>query len=152
MNLDLSTQQKEITGGLFELYVYLLVKDLGFDDIEIGIVVENTFSGTNVIRNEFDILMMKDNHLHMIECKFTKRIDLAALVFKYSTLINLIDDDGKMMILTDNYIYAHDLYDKTKQGLELYRRALINKILIRGSVVKNKKEFLNDVDSYFQLS
>jgi len=152
MKLDSIKQQKVITGGLFEFYVYLLVKDLGFDDIEIGVIVEDKFTNANVIRNEFDILMMKDNHLHMIECKFTKRIDLPLLVFKYSTLINLIDDDGKMMILTDNSVYSHDLYDKTQLGLEYYRRALINKILIRGSVMKHKQEFLSDVNSYFQLS
>lgn len=152
MKLDFIKQQKEITGGLFELYVYLLVKDLGFDDIEVGIVIEDKFSEANVIRNEFDILMMKDNHLHMIECKFTKHLDLQALVFKYSTLINLIDDDGRMMILTDKEEYAPNLYDKKRQGLNHHRRALKNKILIRGSIIKHKQEFLSDVDSYFQLS
>jgi flagella basal body P-ring formation protein FlgA len=151
LNLNTFTQKKEITGGLFEWYVYLLVKDLGFDDIEVGVVIEDSFSDSAVIRNEFDILLMKENHLNMIECKFTKRIDVSALVYKYSNLINLIDDDGRMIILTDKETYSHDLYEKSKPQLELYRRALLNKILIRGSVIKNREKFLEDVKSYLKL-
>jgi len=151
LNLNIQTQKKEITGGLFEWYVYLLIKDLGFDDIEIGVVIENRFSDSAVIRNEFDILLMKDNHLNMIECKFTKRIDISALVYKYSNLINLIDDDGKMIILTDKETYSHDLYERAKPQLELYRRALANKILIRGSIIQNREIFLEDVKSYLKL-
>lgn len=151
IGLNIHNQQKEITGGLFEWYIYLLVKDLGFDDIEVGVTIEDKFANDIPIRNEFDILMMKDNHLHMIECKFTSRIDLQALVYKYSTLINLIDDDGKMMILTEKGDYSHNLYDTTKQGLETYRRALANKIIIRNSVIANRLKFVDDVKSYFSL-
>jgi hypothetical protein len=151
LGLNIHTQQKEITGGLFEWYIYLLVKDLGFDDIEVGVTIEDKFSGDISIRNEFDILLMKENHLHMIECKFTSRIDFQSLVYKYSNLINLIDDDGKMMILTEKGEYSHNLYDKSKQGLETYRRALANKIIIRNSIVSNKEKFIDDVKSYFSL-
>ncbi|RLA78791.1 MAG: hypothetical protein DRG78_14315 [Epsilonproteobacteria bacterium] len=151
MNLNVKTQQKSITGGLFEFYTYLLVKDLGFDDIEIGIVIEDAFSNNTSVRNEFDLLLMKDNHLHMIECKFTKNIDMQALVYKYSSLINLIDDDGRIIILTDKAVYSHDLYDSTKLGLEHHRRALVNKILVRGSILKNKNGFIDDVKSYLNL-
>ena len=150
LKLDVGTQQKEITGGLFEWYVYLLVKDLGFDDIEVGAVVLGHFSSKSTIKNEFDILIMKDNHLNMIECKFTKRVDIQALVYKYSTLINLIDDDGKMMILTDKDTYSYDLYQNTEPKLALYRRALVNRILIRGSILEHKEEFIEDVNSYLK--
>ena len=151
MQLDLKTQQKNITGGLFEFYIYLLIKDLGFDDIEIGIVLENKFSNKISVNNEFDLLLMKDNHLHMIECKFRKNLDMQALVYKYSTLINLIDDDGKVILLTDKATYSHNLYDNNKQGLEYHRRALLNNILIRGSVINNRNNFINDVKSFFNL-
>ena len=151
LRLDTDTQRKEITGGLFEWYVYLLVKDLGFDDIEVGAIVLDHFSSTSTIQNEFDILIMKDNHLNMIECKFTKRVDIQALVYKYSTLINLIDDDGKMMILTDKEIYSYDLYQNTEPKLIPYRRALVNRILIRGSILKHKNEFIEDVKSYLSI-
>ena len=151
LGFNVQTQQKEITGGLFEWYVYLLVKDLGFSDIEVGVIVNDSFSTRTSVKNEFDILLMKDNHLHMIECKFTERIDLQALVYKYSSLINLIDDDGRMMILTEKNEYAPDLYDHTKMGLESYRRAHKNRIIIRNSIVKNRAKFIEDVKSYFSL-
>lgn len=151
MGLSTKTEQKEITGGLFEWYVYLLIKDLGFSDIEVGVIVEDSFTKESSIRNEFDILMMHENHLHMIECKFTRNIDLQALVYKYSTLLNLIDDDGRMMILTEKGPYAYDLYNSNQQGLETYRRALSNKILIRSAVAQNREQFVKDVFTYFHL-
>lgn len=149
MKLDLKTQQKDITGGLFEWYVYLLVKDLGFDDIEVGAVVEQEFTNQTVIRNEFDILLMKDNHLHMIECKFSFNVDITELAYKYATLLNFIDDDSRMIILTENYDYKPDLYNSQKQGLESYRRAYVNRIIVRNSISKHKEQFIDDVKSYF---
>ena len=151
MQLDLKTQQKNITGGLFEFYIYLLIKDLEFDDIEIGIVLENEFSNKTSVNNEFDLLLMKDNHLHVIECKFRKNLDMQALVYKYSSLINLIDDDGRVILLIDKAVYSHNLYDNKKQGLEHHRRALANNILVRGSVINNKNNFIDDVKSFFNL-
>jgi hypothetical protein len=152
MDLNLDTQKKEITGGLFELYIYLLIKDLDFDDIQVGTIIKNKFSKSAAIRNEFDLLIMKDNHLHMIECKFTKRLDMQALVYKYSSLINLIDDDGRMIILTDQNAYSHnDIYSSSENALDHHRRALSNKILIRGSVLDNKDQFIDEVKSYFNI-
>ncbi len=151
MNLNSISKHKIITGGLFEFYIYLLVKDLGFDDIEIGIVIEDRFSSETFIKNEFDLLLMKDNHLHMIECKFRKKMDMHALVYKYSSLINLIDDDGRIIILTDKSTYSPDIYDKKAASLEIHRRALVNKILIRGSILNHKDDFIDDVKSYFNL-
>lgn len=152
MNLDCKQDQKAITGGLFEYYIYLLVKDLAFDDIEVGVVVSQEFSKEHSVKNEFDILLMKDNHLHMIECKFTKYVDMQLLVYKYSSLINLIDDDGKIIILTDDKDYRHDLFGDYDNGkLNHHRRGLINKVIIRGSIFKNKEKFIDDVKSNFNL-
>jgi hypothetical protein len=151
MVLDTQTQQKEITGGLFEWYVYLLVKDLGFDDIEVGVTVESAFTDEIAVKNEFDVLLMKENHLHMIECKFTHNADVGALAYKYATLIEFIDDDGRMMILTENYDYKLDLYNPYRQGLEHYRRAHQHKIIFRNSIAKHKEKFVEDVKTYFSL-
>ncbi|MDQ1244527.1 MAG: hypothetical protein QG565_867 [Campylobacterota bacterium] len=151
-NLGLDFQNsKEITGGLFEFYVYLLIKDLGFDDIEIGVKINQYFSQNSSIPNEFDVLAMKDNHLHIIECKFSKNNNLNELVYKYSSLINLLDDEGKMIILTDKSEYSHDLYENNTTNLEVHKRAKINRILVRGSVFGNKAEFVDDVKTFFNL-
>ncbi len=149
MGLDLLKDAKVITGGLFEYYVYLMVKDLGFDDIKVGMKVHQKLNNEIKVENEFDILLMKNNHLHMIECKFTKNINLQELVYKYSALINLIDDDGRIMILTNKPHYNNNLYDKSEMGLNNHRRAFLNKIALRGSILKNKNLFLDDVKAIF---
>jgi hypothetical protein len=152
MGLTQTLDEKLITGGLFEYYVYLLVCDLGFDDIEIGVEIKQKFAQNNNIPNEFDILLMKDNHLHMIECKYTKKAKLSDLVYKYSSLINLIDDDGKIIILTQKKRYNPNIYDNRITSLHNHRRAFINNILVRGNVVNHQEEFISDVKNYFNIS
>ena len=149
MGLDSVKHSKIITGGLFEYYVYLLVKDLGFDEIKVGVKIHQKLNNEIKVENEFDILIMKDNHLHMIECKFTKYPNSQELVYKYSALINLIDDDGRIMILTNETDYGNDIYNKQNLKLRNHRRAFLNKIALRGSILKNKNLFLEDVEAMF---
>ena len=83
-----------LTGGLFEYYVYLLLKDMDFDDIAISVEVFRTYKNSEV-KNEFDILVMKNNHLHIIECKYSYpksnyNKDFLIVVDSYAPL-NLID-------------------------------------------------------------
>ena len=150
MGLDFSVA-KEITGGLFEWYVYLLVKELGADDVEVGLVVEEEFTQGATVVNEFDILVMKNNHLHMIECKFTAKVNLQELVYKYANLLDFIDDDGKMIIVTERPEYKRNLYNTSATGLESYRRAFLNKIIIRNVIINNRAAFVEDVKTYFSL-
>ena len=49
--------------------------------------------------NEFDILMIKDNHLHVIECKLRKAVPDEQYVYKLDSVIDYLDDDGKGMIV-----------------------------------------------------
>jgi hypothetical protein len=148
MGLDPLVNTVEVGGALYEYYVYLLVKDMGFDDIQVGVEVEQALSKGISVKNEFDVLLMKENHLHMIECKFRKRIEKKELVYQYAALINLVDDDGIIMITSNENIYRHNLYEDIP-GISHYRRAFLNRIALRGSIVKNKKEFLEDVQELF---
>jgi len=149
MKLDIINDAPLITGGLFEYYIYLLIKDLPFDDIEVGTIIKQPFNNSMNIINEFDILLMKNNHLHMIECKFRKNNDKAQLVYKYSALLNLIDDDSKIMILTNESPYKQDIYDETNKQLTPHRRGLLNNIILRGSVIHNRNEFIEDIQTLF---
>ena len=96
-NFDRNILFQMLTGDMFEYYIYLLVKDLGFDDIEIGVEIED-----EGIINEFDLLLMKDNHLHIIECKHRgfKTLDLEDLIYKYATLRRVVDEDAKSIIVS----------------------------------------------------
>ncbi|WP_418640435.1 Card1-like endonuclease domain-containing protein [Sulfurimonas sp. ST-27] len=151
MKIDIVNDGPLITGGLFEYYIYLLIKELPFDDIEVGTIVKQPFNNSINIINEFDILLMKNNHLHMIECKFKKNNNKSDLIYKYSALINLIDDDCKIMILTNEIQYKQDIYDTQNKKLTPYRRGILNNIILRGSVIHNKSEFLEEIQNLFLL-
>jgi len=86
-----------ITGTLFEYYVYVKLKEFGFDDIEIGVKVK-----INNVENEFDLLVMEQNHLHIIECKhkFFRTLNLAELIYKYHSLRSIIDYDARAVIVS----------------------------------------------------
>ncbi len=148
MGFDRVKDAAKITGGLFEYYVYLLIKDMGFDDIEIGVKIRQPITNSIGVENEFDILLMQENHLHMIECKFRK-MNKQEIVYKYASLINLIDDDSRMMILTNDSTYRHNIYDANNKTLSDYRRAFLNRIALRGSVIKHKQQFLEEVSTFF---
>jgi hypothetical protein len=88
-----------ILGELFEEYVYHLVSDLGFDDVMCGAKVHFETIDDIAIQNEFDVLMIKNNHLHVIECKFRDRVDGEYLIYKYDALLDRLDRDGRVMIV-----------------------------------------------------
>jgi len=88
---------KFATGTLFEYYVYLRLKELGFDDLEVGVSIQN-----DEVVNEFDVLVMENNHLHIVECKHKndKRLFIGDLIYKYYSLRNIIDYDAKAAIIS----------------------------------------------------
>jgi hypothetical protein len=151
MQLDTLKDAKIITGGLFEAYVYLLLKDLPFDDIEIGFVIKHAINKKINIVNEFDILLMKNNHLHMIECKFRKNSNKNELIYKYASLLHIIDDDSKIMILTNESPYKQNIYDDKENRLAPHRRGYLHNIALRGSIIQNREEFLDEVQTLFLI-
>ncbi len=149
MKLDLIKDAKIITGGLFEYYVYLQLRDFPFDDIEVGFIIKQAINKKINIVNEFDILLMKNNHLHMIECKFRKNSNKNELIYKYASLIHIIDDDSKIMILTNESPYQQNIYDYQDHRLAPHRRGYLHNISLRGSIIHSKNEFLDEVKSLF---
>jgi hypothetical protein len=141
-----------LTGGLFEIYIYNLIKDLKYDDIEVGLVVKRECCGSSVA-NEFDILLMKDNHLHMIECKYMdySKKNTEALVYKYIALSEVIDEDGKMIMLVKNNLNKDPQisYEQNLSGYE--RRAKLNNITFKGAVHKKPALFSMHVKNIFGL-
>lgn len=58
-----------LVGGWFEEYIYQIVKEkYGLTDDYIGL---NVFVEKNGVTNELDIVFVKDNDLHIIECKLS---------------------------------------------------------------------------------
>jgi hypothetical protein len=93
-------QYKEVTfiqGTVFEEYIYhLIVEHFDFDDVMTGVRIEVEEG----VQNELDILMIKDNHLHTIECKLVNGLDGEHFVYKTDLVMEYLDDDGKAMILS----------------------------------------------------
>lgn len=131
---------KILTGDLFEYYIFLLMKDLKFDDIEIGVEIDD-----EEIKNEFDLLLMKDNHLHTIECKHRgfKNLDLDDLIYKYSTLRRVIDEDAKGVIISLANRYSQSYIKRAlSQNIALLRlnknlKDSISAFLLEGNYNEN---------------
>lgn len=147
---DIKSSQGLITGGFFEYYIYLKIKNLPFDDIQIGVTIHKYIDQQNYIPNEFDILIMKENHLHMIECKFTKNIKLDTIVYKYMGLKSLLDDDGKICIVT-NHKEPKNIDNNSPVVNLPYKRALANKILLKGNPIYDIDSFVQNIKEYFEL-
>lgn len=146
----LSTTNALLTGSLFECYVYLLLKDMDFDDIEVGFKVMQKYNTTK-IKNEFDIFVMKNNHLHMVECKYKNFVKVDELVYKYTALANIIDEDGKMAIVTKKAPkYDHHIDNHEHKGIS-YKRGRLNNIYFYGAVNKNKEKFQQEIKALFQI-
>lgn len=145
---SLSIKNALFTGTLFECYVYLLVKDMDYDDIEIGMEVFKQYKNSHIM-NEFDILIMKNNHLHMIECKFQNYVKVDELVYKYMALANTIDEDGKMAIVTKKAPhYNEDIDLHHSKGLS-YKRGRLSNIYFYGAININKTKFKKEIQSLF---
>jgi hypothetical protein len=91
------SEQTFIQGTVFEEYIYhLIVDNFEFDDVMTGVLIEVEEG----VQNELDILMIKDNHLHTIECKLVNGLDGEHFVYKTDLVMEYLDDDGKAMILS----------------------------------------------------
>ncbi|MBD3842662.1 MAG: DUF1887 family protein [Campylobacterales bacterium] len=143
--------QMLITGGLFEYYIYLLIKELEFDDIELGVQVKQYIDGINFIPNEFDILIMKENHLHMIECKYTKNVKLEQLVYKYMALKNIIDDDGKIVMVAAHEEFKPSFHTQNPTDFLPHKRAMENKMMLLGDPLQNTKLFVKTVQEFLEI-
>ncbi len=141
--------KKFIQGTVFEEYIYhLIVDNFDFDDVLTGVKVRFD----EAVENEFDILMIKDNHLHTIECKLVNKLDGEYFVYKTELIMDYLDDDGKAMILSigaDNVRVISKKKKLTQFTLGDKARANYGDIKIHQSRVFNEKAFLNDVREWF---
>jgi hypothetical protein len=141
--------QKFIQGVVFEEYIYHLITDnFDFDDVWTGVKVKFE----EMVENEFDILMIKDNHLHTIECKLVNKLDGKHFVYKTELIMEYLDDDGKAMILSvgaDNVKVISKKKKQTQFTLGDRARANFGDINIHQCRVFDEKAFLDDIREWF---
>ncbi|MGE4295969.1 MAG: DUF1887 family CARF protein [Campylobacterales bacterium] len=124
-----------ILGELFEEQIYHLVREMGFDDVLCGAKVHFETIDDTAVQNEFDVMMIKNNHLYIIECKFRDRVDGEYLIYKYDALLDRLDRDGKVMIVN---VASTEAKDALRRGKRIHHnfekgtlyRAQLNNILI----------------------
>lgn len=148
---EIKSKESFISGGLFEYYIFLKLVHLNFDDIEVGIGINQYYDEDKFIPNEFDILIMKENHLHMIECKYTANVSKESLVYKYMALKHLIDDDGKIIMVTTHDDFMVRLNDKNPMTNLSHKRAKANRMLLFGNPFQYINRFVLEVEEFFEL-
>jgi len=138
-------------GTLYEYYIYNLVKRLNVDDILLGVKVRDHRDEGLYLENEFDILIMKNNHLHMIECKFWEYYDLIPLLYKLDSVRETLDEDANIFAITFHPTYnpTHNIPYENIHNLG--KRSLIKRIYLRGKPIYTLHKFLQDIDKLFNL-
>jgi hypothetical protein len=143
------TSQQFIQGSVFEEYIYHLLLDYcDFDDVRTGMKV----MFDEGVENEFDILMIKENHLHTIECKFVNNLNGEHYVYKTERVKEYLDDDGRAMILSigaDNVTYSRNGRKKVQFSKGSKARARFGEVQVHQRKVFDKKVFLDDVREWF---
>ncbi|GEM_PF-1095947 len=151
LNIPDSQKKSYIDGVLFEEYIYWLVKDnFDFDEVMTGVKVKFD----DGVENEFDILMIKDNHLHTIECKFVRFIDGEKFVYKTNTIMDYLDDDGKAMLLVisgDNITFNHNGKKIIQFSEGDKARGSYDNIKVHQQKIFNEKDFLEEVKKHFKV-
>jgi hypothetical protein len=96
--------------------------------------------------------MIKDNHLHTIECKLVNKLDGQHFVYKTELIMDYLDDDGKAMILSvgaDNVKIISKKKKLTQFTQGDRARANYGDINIHQCKVFDEKAFLDDVRAWF---
>jgi len=148
-NIGKYSEKTFIQGTVFEEYIYhLIVDNFDFDDVMTGVLIEVDVG----VQNELDILMIKDNHLHTIECKLVNALDGEHFVYKTDLVMEYLDDDGKAMILSIGGKNERTMKSGKKRVQFTYgdkARANYGRINIHQQEVFDEQGFLRDVREWF---
>mgnify|MGYP004001574037 CR=1 FL=1 len=143
-----------LSGGLFEEYIFWLVEPLGFDDIMLGVKMIFLEKHDINVENEFDILMMKDNHIYTIECKQKRILEGLSFIYKYDALISYFGEDAKAIIVNpspvDKELYLDRKSSKNFNASNILR-ALSNNIDIYHEDTIEPIKLQSQVKQFFSL-
>jgi len=88
-------EPKSALGFAFEEFIYWKLYSVDWDDIAWSLSIEK-----DGVKNEFDVAMIKDNHLILVECKYKRSlIDSASLVYKLDALSEDFGDDTQAFLV-----------------------------------------------------
>ena len=141
-------------GGMFEEYVYWMIRRLDFDDVLLNAVVAIDQVGDALVKNEFDLLMMKNNHPYIIECKHKHNLNGDNIIYKYETVNDAFGPDAKVMIV--NLSDKPKIKYKSRNISSSFSRGNINRAILNNIEVYhesriNEKKFLKKAMRFFQV-
>jgi len=153
------SQQKELQGDIFEEYLFWLCEEMNPDDISLGVKIDfddmsKEPEAHKRVLNEFDILIMNNNRLYTIECKFSKDLEGLEFVYKYDALIDYFGKASKAIIANisskskENYIgtkasdnFRHSTLRRARMaGVAVYHESQVNVI-----------KFQNLIQNFFKI-
>ena len=128
-----------IKKGVFNEYIYhLLVENFDFDDVWVNIRIR----ASKNVESDFDVVMIKDNHFHTIDCEIIQHSNGQKQIYRMETIIDYLDDDGKSMILSIGRT------GKQFKDADI-SRALYGDIKIYKEDNFDEKAFLKDISQWF---
>jgi len=155
----LDSQAKALAGDLLEEYVFWLCEGLGMDDIAMGVHIDfdeqspESDKGRH-ITNEFDILIMHQNRIYTIECKYSNKLNGLGLVYKYDSIMDYFGNASKAILLNlsdkpkEPYLQMHT---SSSFGVTTLRRAKRSNLHVYHETVVKPKEFKRVVREFFGL-
>lgn len=90
-------------GQLFEEYIFLRLEKLDFDDLKVGAIIrfdkKEAEKKKIEVQNEFDILLIKNNRLGFIECKFGSSFEPLGIIYKSDSIMEYFGENVSSMIV-----------------------------------------------------
>ena len=157
---NISTENKQmIEGDLLEEYLFWLCETLNFDDIALSAEIDfddenKEASNYKRVINEFDILMIHNNRIYTVECKFKNNLSGVDIVYKYDAIIDYFGHTSKAIIANISNKYKND-YIGMKQSDNFthssLRRARMSGISVYHESQVDVVKFQNLVQNFFHL-
>ena len=154
------SQQKVLQGDLLEEYMFWLCDALHPDDLLMGVVIDfddekNEPMSQYRVTNEFDILMMHNNRIYTVECKFSKYLEGLEFVYKYDAIIDYFGKASKAIIVNISSKPKEPYLDTKSSGnfrQSTLRRARLAGIAVYHESQMNVVKFQNLVRNFFHIN
>ena len=152
-------KQKVLQGDLFEEYIFWLCEALHPDDIAMGVKIDFDDKtqeplAQQRIHNEFDILLIHNNRVFTVECKFSTHLDGLEIVYKYDAIIDYFGKSSKAIIANisskakENYL---GMKSSSSFQHSTLRRARLSGIHVYHESQVNVAKFQSLVGSFFHI-
>ncbi len=154
------SQQKVLQGDLFEEYIFWLCEELNPDDILMGVKID--FDDKNIepkdqyrVMNEFDILLIHNNRIFTVECKFSQNLEGLEMIYKYDAIIDYFGKSSKAIIANISS-KSKESYMGTKVSSNFQhstlRRARLAGVSVYHESEVNVVKFQNLVRNFFHIN